>query len=387
VISIIQSIPYQILKFRLKRIYKEKNNQLHPVGTTTEVVDVGIVELGRKLRDDVLKYYKNKYQNKPYRILFQIPPNGVGRIWFKDLMQTLEHTGVHCASVQWNDPDFRKIWDAFQPNVFVSLDIVDVLSSIDLDFISQYKKVKGLMRLFTMGSKHRFPKDGMSSEDKWRLQLAVDGKSVDAYFSMFVDEFFDMFWMEWKDAGFQYLSLPHGCNPIYHYPRKAVKDLDYFMVATSQPERVLLTWNYLKPVMEKYYGLWGGAKWGFGAGSLTSEQLPGLYARTKIAPAPLMPFLIEFPAEITERSFSSIASGAFLITNWTPVTDRFYSPKELVTVRDKNEFLEKFNYYIRRPDERTEIVKNGLQSVFGKHTYFHRIDKLVEFLDKNERLF
>jgi hypothetical protein len=386
-ISIIRSIPYRILKFRLKQIYEKNTSKSHPTAVLPEPADAGIIELGRKLRDEVLKKYQNKYKNKAYRFLFQFPPNGVGVIWFKDLMQTLEYTGIRCECVQWNDPSFRKTWESFQPNVFISLDIVDVLKSLDLDFITQYKKDQGLLRLFTPINKRYFPKPGMSMEDKWRLQLALDGRSVDAYFCMFVDEFYDEFWNEWKEAGFQFLSLPHGCNPIYQYPRTALKDLDFFMVATSQPERVVLTWYYLKPVFEKYQGLWAGDRWGFGIGALESEQLPDLYARTKIAPAPLLPFLIDHSAEITERAFSTTASGAFLITNWTPVTERFFHPDELVTVKNNKEFLERFEHYVNHPVERNIIIRNGLYRVFSEHTYFHRIDRLIEFLEINKQLF
>ncbi|MDP3445864.1 MAG: glycosyltransferase, partial [Ignavibacteria bacterium] len=50
-------------------------------------------------------------------------------------------------------------------------------------------------------------------------------------------------------------------------------------------------------------------------------------------------------------------------------------------------FLNKFEYYIKHGEERDQIINNGMKHVFSKHTYFHRIDKLIEFLDKNSDLF
>lgn len=383
ILSIVHSIPYRVLRFRLKWIYERTGH----TSLAPEPVADEIISLGKNLRESVLQKYKNKYKDKPYRILFQIPPHGVGVIWFKDLIQTLEYTGIPCALAKWNDSDFRRVWDNFQPNIFISLDIPDVLRSLDLDFICAYKKSHGCLRLFTPVNKHRFPLPSLSQEDAWRLHLARQGRSVDAYFCMFEEEFYKRFWPEWEQSGFKYLSLPHGCNPIYHYPRSAIRDLDYFMATSFGPERVELTWKYLKPIFQKYNGLWGGPGWGFGLGYIKSEHLPDLYARAKIVPNPLARFLVRYPSEITERAFSATACGAFQITDWTPVTERFYKPDELVTVRGEREFLEKFDFYLNRPGERERIIMNGLQRVFKEHTYFNRIDRLVEFLEHNQNLF
>lgn len=384
---IANTFPYSLMRYRLKKIYEKQSAYFTHTHPMVELPNIEIIQLGQNLRENILRQYKDKYQSKPYRILFQAPPSGVGVLWFSDLMQTLLHTGILCASVQWGDPNFPQIWGTFLPNVFISLDISEVLRSLDLDFICQYKKSHGCLRLFTPANKHRFPKTGMSAEDAWRFALARTGKSADAYFCMFVEEFFGQFWREWENIGFQYLSLPHGCNPIYHYPREAGKDFDYFMATSYGPERMKLTWQYLKPVFKRYHGLWAGPGWGFGLGPIGSAQLPELYARARIIPNPLARFLIAYPSEITERAFSAIACGAFQITDWTPVTESFYSPNELVTVRSRKEFAEKFDYYITHPEERNQIIKNGMQRVFKEHTYFHRIDQLVEFLDRNQQLF
>jgi hypothetical protein len=382
-LSAVQSIIFRIQRARLGWIYEKRSH----VALDPEPVNVDIVRYGKELRDTVLEKYRDKYKCKPYRFLFQIPPDGLGVIWFKDLMQTLEYAGVRCESIKQSDPDFLQAWNAFQPNVFISLDAPEVLRSLDLDFICDYKKNHGCLRFFTPITKYRFPEPGISAEDFWRLELAREGRSVDAFFSMFVNEHFACFWNEWVEVGFQHLSMPHGCNPIYHYPRQGVRDLDYFMATSFGGERVQLTWEYLSPIFKKYNGLWAGPNWGFGLGPLTSDQLPELYARAKIVPNPLARFLINYPSEITERSFSAIASGVFQITDWTPVTERFYTPDELVTVRSSVEFIEKFDYYIHRPDERERIVSNGLRRVFSEHTYFHRIDGLIQFLDQNPKLF
>jgi len=98
-------------------------------------------------------------------------------------------------------------------------------------------------------------------------------------------------------------------------------------------------------------------------------------------------FLIQFPSEITERAFSATACGAFLITDLTPVTAQFYAADEMIAIDGSKEFIDTFKYYLDRPNERNMVIKKGLNRVFSEHTYFHRIDKLILFLDQNYELF
>jgi len=59
----------------------------------------------------------------------------------------------------------------------------------------------------------------------------------------------------------------------------------------------------------------------------------------------------------------------------------------LITVRSKREFLEKFDNYLVNSEMRNQTIIKGMKRVFSEHTYFHRIDKLIAFLDNNQELF
>lgn len=374
-------------KWKLKVAYEKGRLGAKRGAGNHELTDPRLVEAGQILRSHVLEHYKLKYRDYDYRILFQVPTNGVGATWFYDLMQCLDHTGIPSVSIQQRDSDFRRKWERFLPNVFITMDSPEVLKRLDLDYIQSYKKARGCLRLFTPITKYRFPKPGLSAEDRWRLDLACAGRSADAYFSMMVPEFFDMFFPEWVRAGFVYLSLPNGCNPFRHYPVSSEKKFDYFMVTSYGPERLAVTNRYMKRIFRLYSGLWAGPGWGFGGGPVQPEKLRTYYAQARIAPNPLMSYLIRYPAETTERSFTAAACGAFQITNWTPVTERFFARDELVCISDESEFLDAFAYYVNRPNERNEITLKTLNRVFTSSTYFHRIDILVDFLRKCGDLF
>ena len=76
-----------------------------------------------------------------------------------------------------------------------------------------------------------------------------------------------------------------------------------------------------------------------------------------------------------------------MLANPTPVTSRFFEPTELALSPSPREFVDAFGYYARRPDARTGFVIRGMTRVFTRHTYFHRIDRLVEVLSECSKMF
>jgi hypothetical protein len=378
-----------IKKLQLKYTYSRGRKRKRKKNFQSEYTDSGIVLLGQSLTDRVLDNYHLKYKYKPLRILFQMPPGGVGTLWFQDIINCLNHTGIASDAIKRNSVNFNDKLETFKPNVFISMDESEVLRSPDIAVLLKYKKDNGCLRLFTPISCHRFPEPGMSDEDKWRLEEAVSGRTADAFFSMMAPEFFQRFLPEWVLHGFKHLSLPNACNPLVHKPVEGEKEFDYFIATSFGDERFFLTYEYLRPIFKKYYGLFAGPGWEFGAGAIPPSEMPFLYSRTKIVPNPLGAnrFLVQYPAEITERAFSALSCGAFQITELTPVTRRFFDADELTCVTGKKEFIEAFDYYINKPDERNSIVQKGMTRLYKEHTYFHRIDLLIDFIDSCRSLF
>jgi hypothetical protein len=366
----------------LPLVWAYQQQKTHPEQSATEPACEKILTSGKQLRDQSLQNYQQKHKSLHYRCLFQLPNAGVGILWFQDLMQCLAHCGLAVESIKVADPTFYQKWETFQPDIFISMDSSSVLKSLDLDFIQTYKKRHGLIRLFTPINSCRFPKPGLSREDSWRLELAKSGKTVDAYFSMMKESFFERFCQDWHQVGFPYLCLPFGCNPFIHYPHCGSKSYDYFMATCFGFERVQLTFQYLLPIFRAYKGLWAGPDWRFGLGPLSAPEMPKYYAQSKIVLNPLARFIIQYPAEITERAFTATACGAFQITEQTPITNEFFQADELTQARNSHDFLSLFEYYLLHAEERNAITLKGLYRVYSEHTYFHRIEKLLKFLQQ-----
>ena len=60
------------------------------------------------------------------------------------------------------------------------------------------------------------------------------------------------------------------------------------------------------------------------------------------------------------RIFEVLSVGGFLLTEYSPSIEYFFKPdKDLVMFRNKNEMIQKINYYLNNEVERKMIARNG----------------------------
>lgn len=81
---------------------------------------------------------------------------------------------------------------------------------------------------------------------------------------------------------------------------------------------------------------------------------------------------------ITMRVFDVIASGGFILTEYTPALDDVFDVGvEIATYRTIEELVEKVDYYLAHPQERQKIIDAGRARVLGEHTMAHRVDRML----------
>ena len=84
--------------------------------------------------------------------------------------------------------------------------------------------------------------------------------------------------------------------------------------------------------------------------------------------------------QVTQRTYEVLGSGGFLLTNDTSEIRRLFSPgKDIVVSRSSEETIELVKYYIRRPEERKKVKKDGINSV-KKYSYEQRAIYIIETL-------
>ena len=81
------------------------------------------------------------------------------------------------------------------------------------------------------------------------------------------------------------------------------------------------------------------------------------------------------------RVFDVMGMGGFMLSNWQEeIPDLFEEGKEIVTYRTPEELVDKADYYLQHEDERARIAVNGYRKVKARHTYEHRLEKIISIL-------
>ena len=85
--------------------------------------------------------------------------------------------------------------------------------------------------------------------------------------------------------------------------------------------------------------------------------------------------------DVNMRVFEALATRSFLLTPAVPSLDELFTDGvHLVTYRDGDvaDCLEKIAYYADREDERDRIAEAGYREVLAKHTFKHRVARMLE---------
>ena len=352
---------------------------------TLEPADPTIVAAGLTLRAALIAASENKHRAAGYRVLMLRPGSITAAIWFADLERCMQHAGIDCRVLPPGAPT-REICaaiESLQPNVLIATEATDTLRALDLAFLQRYKRANGCLRLFIPVWRADAPRaqvPGVRStpeQDEERRRLRWSGLTADAYFSIFEPEFHERFSYDSRGPAIDYVTIAQGCNPFVDYPLATEKCHDYVMAASMTDERVEVAYRYLRPILRRYQGMWVGPRWGFGTAAIAPAQMPQHYARTRIALSPLVGFVHTYGAEVTHRVFATAACGAFQLTMPTSITYRYFTHGELVQAATPEEYSRLFDHYVGRPQERNPIALAALRRVYGEHTCFHRIDRLV----------
>lgn len=368
----------------LKRDYRQGKGEVN----RPENIDESLIQLGAKYRKRALDQASDMAQHSQYRFLLCTPQSMAAAVWFEDLADGMRVLGIPHLQLDPDSELSEEIIHDFMPNVVVALDQDRALENIDLRALVKYKNDHGCLRLFIPTRYDLFkPKSSLKQSDATRLSLAKKGQTADCYFSLYDEQLYDQHYHPWSEAGFPYLSLPQACNPIHDYPRPIQKTQDWIFVGVNNPSREACMWRTVRPILQNHCGRWAGTGWGFGDKKIPSNEMATFYSSTKIALAPLISFLRENPAELSHRVFEAAACGSFQITSQTPITDKFFSQKALVCSPSPERFADTYLKWINRPQERARVVEQALIEVYDKHTIFHRIQKLMLFIEQQSSRF
>ncbi|MDA8235170.1 MAG: glycosyltransferase [Clostridia bacterium] len=201
----------------------------------------------------------------------------------------------------------------------------------------------------------------------------------------------------YQEMGIPAAFLDFGCNPVIHHNKEPQKEYsaDIAMVAHTWEfwinYRAVSMNMLLRPLLNKGYDL---AVWGKGwrqvpeevdfrvpekflRGSMAWEETAKVFSSAKIVLAPQNEY--RFTTQVAMRTFEIMGSQGFMISPRTTALEKmFTNGKHLMLVDTPEQTLEVVKYYLKHPEEREAIAKEGQAEVYRNHTYIHRAKQVVE---------
>jgi spore maturation protein CgeB len=196
--------------------------------------------------------------------------------------------------------------------------------------------------------------------------------------------------------------LPYACDPDYHKPRKLTEKereaygYDVAFVGSIHPHIYPFRVKMLEAIASAEFNL---GVWGPGAGSIPSSSPLTPYLKdemtshdtwTKIYTASKINICMHYKDpegiipcyQASPRVYEVMACGGFLLVDNQPdVLRTFRDGEHLVVYNSINDLIEKLFYYLKNPEKRMEIARKGREEVLKKHTFSHRIKKIMEVIN------
>lgn len=110
-----------------------------------------------------------------------------------------------------------------------------------------------------------------------------------------------------------------------------------------------------------------------------NNEMPKVFKLSKIN---LNMTLKTIKTGIPLRIFDIMGSGGFLLTNYQQELIDYLEPnKDFVYFEDRNDLMNKIDYYLLHDDERREIAHNGYKKVKENHTIRRRLIEILELIE------
>ena len=347
------------------------------------------------------------------RILFQIPSLDTiyaGRtIYFgyKHAFEDMEHMFRPLTA----DDNPEDVFHAFKPDIlFVSLNRYN-LKYLSPDIVRKYKK-KGVKVLVNLPlwkspmSKLRINETRGFSENKELIQLIKSGTFGDIYYNVCEqgDPRMDGFT---KTTGYEYHTVPLAADKTILFPEYSDQfSADISYIGTNLPEKRRFIANYVLPLRKDYEVKLYGQDWTVPNRIMSTIQKAGQYFNLPVVKSIQKPKLQltderkiyssstisinihedyqrRFGNDCNERTFKIPLCGGFEITDDVACIRKYFKEgKEIMIAKNKKDWFDKIDYYMKNPEKRIPIIKAGRKNVLKYHTYHNRVEQIISIYNQ-----
>jgi len=337
------------------------------------------------------------------KILFQVSfPFGMGADrWIYDGYKNAFLDKGHQFFALTERDDLEKCLKRIKPDIFI-------IGLFSLIFYDAQKPIteNSLKKIHQQGTKI-FCGVGpeFKQEAKCREFLKKHLSLIDVFYTNYAPEVVQSFEKIFNKPCY---FIPHAADTKIFFPAKPDKKFkcDLAFVGNKLPTKKVIFGNVLYPLCQKYDVRIYGPGWtntdkalrlmsGFSR-KLKIDWLTDFVNRKRVAISPENERMLYASAKIclnfheyygngsikgfsNEREFKIPASGGFQVSDYIPTMWRLFEPnKEIVMAKTPEEWFSKVEHYLTCEKERKKIQEAGTRKVLKEHTYYQRVDQIVE---------
>lgn len=307
------------------------------------------------------------------------------------------------------EDDQEELFNRVQPDLFMTSLTPYCLRYLDLDVLEQWKK-RGMKVSVVIPfwksplSSLRINETPSISENKQYRDLIKSGKFGDMYHNICEQGDPRMEGFE-EVTGYKHHTLLLAADKTLHFPEYSSQfkaDISY--VGTYLPEKRAFMRDAVFPLSRQYDLKLYGQDWTwfdrivgfvqkvgqyFNIPILRSLREPKLalederriYASSIISLNIHEEYQRRFGGDCNERTFKIPACGGFEISDDVACIRKYFEEGvEIVIAKDKEDWFQKIEYYMKNPEKRLPIIEAGRRRVMSEHTYHNRVKQIIETL-------
>ena len=181
--------------------------------------------------------------------------------------------------------------------------------------------------------------------------------------------------------------LMSGFSPRFHRPssaRKVVRDVAFIGTPGRFGQRAEILARVAKEFRTEVFGLhW--KRWPQHCGDLKVSKPIANREYAKVCASSRIVLGVnevnEDPCYFSNRTFLTLACRGFHLTHYVPELEKVFKDGEhLAWFHGPDDVCERIAHWLPRTEERARIAAVGQAEVLQKHQYFHRVDRILQWL-------
>ena len=347
------------------------------------------------------------------KIAYHIPhPNSLNayRTIYNGFKNAFVDLGHDFYSFTAND-DLATFLEKNKPDIFITSTHFYYKKFLDFDILKRYRSMG--MKVFVKVdfwnspiNKSRVNEARSLKDDIDSVDLIKNGAYGDIFFHVVEQGDKRMDGFE-KETGYQYHTIPLAADKILLkgiFEEKFKADISY--IGTYLPQKKEIFNSYLFPLKSRYGLKIYGQDWTFFDRASGFIQKVGQYFNIPLVRTMRRPKLEledegriyksstisvnihedyqrEFGGDCNERTFKIPLCGGLEITDDVACIRKYFKEgEEIIIAKNKDDWFEKIDYYIKNPEKRLEIIRNGQTRVLLEHTYHNRVNQILTIYNK-----